>query len=87
MTTLSKVNIVGTIALSFLLAVPGVALAGKSGGKSTAGNSGPKESVSINYGKTEYTYKSQTAGSKKGSGNATHRDFSFTHKSDKASPQ
>jgi len=85
MTALSKTSFVGTIALSFLLAVPCVALAGKGGGKS-AGNSGPKESASFNYGKTQTTYTSQKTSSKKGAGKATFHDLSITHKVDKASP-
>jgi len=74
MTTFSKVNIIGTIALSFLLAVPGAAFAGKSGGKN-AGSSGPQESNHFDYGKTEYTYKSQKTG-----GNSRPSTKTITHR-------
>ena len=85
MPTFSKVNIVAITALSFLVAAPCVAFAGKGGGKS-GGNSGPKESVSFNYVKTQNTYTSQKTSSKKGDGKATFHDLSITHKLDKASP-
>jgi len=85
MATLTKINIIGTIALSLLLAVPGAAFAGKGGGRSGA-NNGPKESVSLNYGKTQTTYTSQKTNSKKGSGKGSFHEFSITHKVDKASP-
>jgi type VI protein secretion system component Hcp len=86
MTTFSKANIVGAIALSLFLAAPGVAFAGKGGGGPNGGNNGPKESVSLNYGKTQTTYTSQKTGSKKGEGRASFHDLSFIHRIDKASP-
>ena len=87
MTRQSKVNIIGTIALSLLLTAPGVAFAGKGGGGHGGGNNGPKESVSLNYGKPQNTYTSQSAGSKKGEGKASFHDFSIMHKLDKPSYQ
>jgi type VI protein secretion system component Hcp len=85
MTTRSKLNIVAITALSFLLAVPSLAFAGKSGGGGKSGaNSGPKESLTLNYGSTKHTYKPQTTSSRKGK--ATFHDLSITHKVDKASP-
>jgi type VI protein secretion system component Hcp len=85
MTTRSKLNIVAITALSFLLAVPCVAFAGKSGGGGKSGaNSGPKESLTLNYGSVKNTYTSQKTSSKKGK--ATLHDLSTTHKVDKASP-
>lgn len=74
--TISKINIVGAIALSFLLAVPGAAFAGKSGGN-----------TSFNYTKVEQSYKSQTQErTKKGSGRATYQNIPIKRNLDKASP-
>ena len=43
------------IAMAFLLAAPSIALADKA--KSSPAKDTPKESVSINFGKVDYTYR------------------------------
>jgi type VI protein secretion system component Hcp len=44
-----------TISMAFLLAAPCIALADKK--KASSGKDGPSESISLNYGKTQNTYK------------------------------
>jgi type VI protein secretion system component Hcp len=87
MTKFSKTNIVAVTALSFLLAAPCAAFAGKSGGGGNSGaNSGPKESLSLNYGSVKQTYKPQTSDRKKGSGKPTYQDIHFMQRNNRASP-
>jgi hypothetical protein len=85
MITRSKLNIVAITALSFLLAAPCAAFAGKSGGGGNGGaNNGPKEKTSFSYGTVKQTYKPQTS-SRKRKGTATFHDIPATHRMDKAS--
>jgi len=51
-----------TISMAFLLAAPCIALADKK--KASSGKDGPSESISLNYGKTQYTYTDKRTNSK-----------------------
>jgi type VI protein secretion system component Hcp len=87
MTKRSKLNIVVTIATMFVLAAPCVAFAGKSGGGAPKGGSAPKSNMSLNYGKTETTYKPQKTDAKTSkSGRAKFNEFTIKKTTDKASP-
>ena len=56
MTKLLKLNIVGTVAMVFVLTTACAAFAGKSGGGKSKASDTPKESVTFTYGKMENTY-------------------------------
>jgi type VI protein secretion system component Hcp len=47
------------IAMAFLLAAPSIALADKA--KSSPAKDTPKENISINYGKIDYTYRTNNS--------------------------
>lgn len=70
MTKSSKRHLVLTVTAAFVLLAPGFAFAGGSGGGGKqAGSDRPKESVGLNYTKTEYKYSEQNTQKNKASPN------------------
>lgn len=85
MTKLLKLNIVGTVAMVFVLTTACAAFAGKSGGGKSKASDTPKESVTFTYGKMENTY-SQQKKSGTGAGKAKVNEITIKKTTDKASP-